>query len=799
MMNTNIWKKNRKIPRLTKEGTDLRSVSHKVTATQRANQGWLKPMRSCNHPRIAHYFAVRFLFLLLIISTTIIPEQATAQIRSGNAFLKIFPGVRNQGLAGSFTGVIDEMHTLFANPAATGFLREWQWSSSYTEWIADNYSLSWIYGRQLNTPWSTQSKFALGIHYLGFREFNSTGDPALGTASSNDALFTLSAGNPLNFLSPNLSFGTNLKYFRSDLGGLVASSWIVDLGLLYRSNRYKINLFNFDYAIFSAGAAINQLGQPLRFISVDTPLPRAFRAGAAVNVGSHEGLQLQLAADYNKVRDEDGRFSFGAEVSWRYLLGVRGGYDFNDQLLNKFSLGLSYRLANAPPIPGKRNAMRFDFAYLEGNEFFSPPLRGGLNHYPIGPEKFDLNSLTESSYLVTDSIALSWETARDPDLYDEVQYRLVLVKDDKSRLQNLVAETRKQKEFPLQLLQDNHSDQRVFLQFPIDTKNTTRKMPGYQLIPAPEHEPGDYYWTVLAYDLDQHPRFANQIGHFKIKQPEPEPVLPPPIVYDLKIEQSAIYRPRRPKVLFNFDKFTLTEPAKAQLDILANALESPELSDVFVKLGGHTDQRGSAIYNRRLSQSRVNAVGEYFEQAHQVGAQRLFAYGYGEKYPLEDAEKYTVTAELDSIHQLNRRVDIHLLRSANRDTTNQPIRDEDMVKAVFQGEPIQYILTITNEGPDTATAITVKESIPTIADFVTGSYSTNVEHKEMSVTADSIIWTFAAIPPAKSIRLNYSLIVKNTLPTNPYRLENRGSIEVEKDSNHTNNSTVDVVYIIPTN
>ena len=74
----------------------------------------------------------------------------------------------------------------------------------------------------------------------------------------------------------------------------------------------------------------------MTFISQETPLPRTFRAGVAVNLGKHDGLQLQLATDYRKVRDEDGRVGLGLELinlfgrkSWGRLMTIRGGYLFD--------------------------------------------------------------------------------------------------------------------------------------------------------------------------------------------------------------------------------------------------------------------------------------------------------------------------------------------------------------------------------------------------------------------------------------------------------------------------------------
>ena len=67
-------------------------------------------------------------WLLSIALVWLTATPASGQVRSGGAFLKVLPGARHQGMAGSLTGVIDELNALYANPGATGFLRPWQWS-----------------------------------------------------------------------------------------------------------------------------------------------------------------------------------------------------------------------------------------------------------------------------------------------------------------------------------------------------------------------------------------------------------------------------------------------------------------------------------------------------------------------------------------------------------------------------------------------------------------------------------------------------------------------------------------------
>ena len=117
--------------------------------------------------------ALRMCTLLLLLCI-LAPQRAYPQLRSGAAFLKILPGVRTQGLAGSVTGSIDEALSLYANPGAAGFLREHQWSLSYTKWIADIYNISFLYGRHFKTPLNKRTRFALGINYQGVKEFDST-------------------------------------------------------------------------------------------------------------------------------------------------------------------------------------------------------------------------------------------------------------------------------------------------------------------------------------------------------------------------------------------------------------------------------------------------------------------------------------------------------------------------------------------------------------------------------------------------------------------------------------------------
>lgn len=448
------------------------------------------------------------------------PEtHAQAQTLTGSNFLKLVPGARQQGLAGIGAGVIDELHTLYANPGAAGFSREWQWAATYSKTIAEAYHASLIYGTHLRTPWSRRSHLSFGLGYQGMPDFDSS-DGAVAQVSANDVLATAGFAQPFTIAGKMFALGANLKYFRSKLAQYDADAWMADAGLLYRSARFRLLKSSgrfLNYGIISAGVGVTNLGNDLTFQTSGTPLPRTWRAGMAFNAGHHQGLQIQLAADYRRVHTErGGALSFGTEISWGQMLSLRGGYDFHDDLLSHVAMGLSLRLDDgASPIgsvlPGRNNTLRLDLAAMEQTDLFSRPYRGSVTHYPVGPEGFDLRSPAPGSIIGSDSVALEWEATRDPDLYDDAKY-LLLVERDSLKL----AET-------LALAQRSRDD---FFQAMANTsfvikENLTREH--FQLNTL---EGGDYFWSVLAYDSDQHVRAAGPAGRniwrFTIPAPQLE-------------------------------------------------------------------------------------------------------------------------------------------------------------------------------------------------------------------------------------------------------------------------------------
>ena len=92
------------------------------------------------------------------------------------------------------------------------------------------------------------------------------------------------------------------------------------------------------------------------------------------------------------------------------------------------------------------------------------------------------------------------------------------------------------------------------------------------------------------------------------------------------------------EVPFASDSARLPDQAQQALDLLAAALlRNPEMQ---ITLVGHTDDRGPADYNRRLSLSRARAAAAYLNRQG-VPEERLSSRGMGEDAPLPDDDGTT--------------------------------------------------------------------------------------------------------------------------------------------------------------
>jgi len=92
-------------------------------------------------------------------------------------------------------------------------------------------------------------------------------------------------------------------------------------------------------------------------------------------------------------------------------------------------------------------------------------------------------------------------------------------------------------------------------------------------------------------------------------------------------------------IQFGFDSTQVQPESQEALANLARALLSPELADSRFAVEGHTDAKGRAEYNLRLSQRRADAVRDVLA-SHGVPAARLVTSGRGATELAEPADPY---------------------------------------------------------------------------------------------------------------------------------------------------------------
>lgn len=116
-------------------------------------------------------------------------------------------------------------------------------------------------------------------------------------------------------------------------------------------------------------------------------------------------------------------------------------------------------------------------------------------------------------------------------------------------------------------------------------------------------------------------------------------------------------------IYYEFDKSDLTRAAKKTIDttLLSVLKEAPQ---IVVEISSHTDNKGGAEYNRKLSQKRAESVVNYLIKKG-IDQKRLYAKGYGESKPIAPNENPDGSDNPDG-RQKNRRTEFTIIGSLDQ-------------------------------------------------------------------------------------------------------------------------------------
>ena len=89
---------------------------------------------------------------------------------------------------------------------------------------------------------------------------------------------------------------------------------------------------------------------------------------------------------------------------------------------------------------------------------------------------------------------------------------------------------------------------------------------------------------------------------------------------------------------FEYNSDKLTTEAMLTLKRLGAALKDTRLSSYRFKIAGHTDAKGSAEYNQKLSERRAEAVRNYLVFQYDLEPDRIEAAGFGKTQLLDPSK-----------------------------------------------------------------------------------------------------------------------------------------------------------------
>lgn len=141
-------------------------------------------------------------------------------------------------------------------------------------------------------------------------------------------------------------------------------------------------------------------------------------------------------------------------------------------------------------------------------------------------------------------------------------------------------------------------------------------------------------------------------------------------------------------IFYDFDKATLRESSKIELDKLVSMLR--ETPKVRIQLSAHTDTRGTDVYNDRLSAARAKSVVDYLQNSG-IAPSRLFSKGYGKRFPVYK------NATSESQHQANRRTTFQVLDLKAESDFNPSSPPGNFSRIVYR---VQILVSATQYDPN---------------------------------------------------------------------------------------------------
>lgn len=283
---------------------------------------------------------IPFIIIAVILLSGAVKLFAIGSIgTSGADFLELGIGSRPLAMGEAFTAEINDVNSLYYNPAGLGSLRYPVLSFFHNELILDSRFENISVAYPLYGGWIAVSNSLFWVP--AFDKINIDGN-STGKVQYYNGCFTTGYGYDFG----PFYAGGSAKYIYQKIDSLFVSSYAMDIGIL--KGMYLYSPFDSPIRNFHLGMSILNIGTQAK----DDPLPRMIRIGSSYKPTKWLGINLDMTEnfirtsdlyDFTYLFDESFRVNAGFELNYMEILYIRGGWRFNDA--GTYSLGFGFNYA----------------------------------------------------------------------------------------------------------------------------------------------------------------------------------------------------------------------------------------------------------------------------------------------------------------------------------------------------------------------------------------------------------------------------------------------------------------------
>lgn len=117
-----------------------------------------------------------------------------------------------------------------------------------------------------------------------------------------------------------------------------------------------------------------------------------------------------------------------------------------------------------------------------------------------------------------------------------------------------------------------------------------------------------------------------------------------------------------PQISFTLSGSRILSEYNDSIKVIADFLKKH--SNIQIEIGGHTDSRGAASGNLKISEYRAEAVKQELIQTFGIKPERIESKGYGESNPIildEQIQEADSEEEKEMLYSKNRRIELVIL------------------------------------------------------------------------------------------------------------------------------------------